>query len=87
MQFGAELVRHTNSEETLMRMLPIPSTELAIHQREHLRIIEDYTNLNLALMNGLMLDRKKAISLAYDWVVEHMLRYDSELPNHNWESP
>lgn len=84
---GSELIQHINTEEALMKTLPMPKENLAKHHEAHLTILEDYTNLNLLLMNGLSIDRKKSIAMVYDWVVEHMFRFDAELPNYNWESP
>lgn len=86
-RFGIELVLHTNTEEMLMKTLPMPKRSFDEHHEEHLEIIESYTNLNLALMNNLFVERQSAISMMHNWVVEHMLRYDAELTSYNWESP
>lgn len=81
-ELGYHLTRHFRHEETLMQALPMSEVAYASHVEAHNRIVEDYTTMNLELMNGSEVSRHDVAMKLLDWIVEHIMRYDTEIGEH-----
>lgn len=78
-QLGRELSGHYANEEALMTSLGMPENLLAPHVRAHKKIIEQYTELNIDLMNGKQFDTEQLIQMVHKWIVEHIMAYDMKI--------
>lgn len=78
-RLGHQLAQHFNHEEKIINSCGLPAHEVAAHTEAHGRIIEQYTELQLALMLGSPLDRMVVISMIESWILEHLIAFDLKL--------
>ena len=75
-QFGGTLADHFAHEEALMRSIAMPDAAYAAHVRAHEAIIEQYTVLNVELMQGHQAPRSSIRQLVRQWILDHIIHHD-----------
>lgn len=78
-QLGREITEHFSHEEALCKALGMPAAEAERHQQAHTRIVEQYVQLNLDLMRGIIPDHQQVAHLVGEWIVGHILQYDLDI--------
>jgi|JI6StandDraft_1071083.scaffolds.fasta_scaffold325777_2 hemerythrin-like metal-binding protein len=70
------VLQHFVSEEALMKRVDFPVDQLAAHQAEHLRILEELTHIHIDIMQG----RRHLVSDIVDqisnWISVHVVDFD-----------
>ena len=75
-QFGGALSDHFAHEEALMRAIAMPDAAYAAHVQAHESIVEQYTVLNLELMQGRQAPRSNVRQLVRQWILDHIIYHD-----------
>ena len=75
-QFGGALSDHFAHEEALMRSIAMPDAAYAAHVQAHEAIVEQYTVLNLELMQGRQAPRNNIRQLVRQWILDHIIHHD-----------
>lgn len=73
---GRALLAHFENEEVIMKLSAMPADELQEHMSEHLRIVEEYTNLQLAMIEGGNVPASEIIDKVEGWVMDHIANFD-----------
>ena len=76
---GQKMFNHFAHEETIISKLTIPEDQARLHCLAHMEIIQQYTQLNLDIMHGKVLERWRIINMMRDWIVIHCIRHDLKL--------
>lgn len=79
---GRELSAHFRFEETLLGRLDMPAYEVDAHVSAHTEILNQYTDLNLALMRRRAPSRIDALRMIRRWVVDHITMHDVRMRGH-----
>jgi hemerythrin len=75
-RLGIEIDAHFHSEERVFTSCGMPDDEVADHIHAHTEILEQYTELNLELMQGRRFARSEVLLMIRDWIIDHLLTYD-----------
>jgi hemerythrin len=78
-RLGRQINAHFDSEEAILRECAMPADIVLEHIRAHTDILDQYSRLNLELMNGRVFSRDEALGLIRSWIVEHVLHHDMKL--------
>lgn len=77
-----QLRQHFIAEEALMQRIAVPADEIAGHQAEHLRILEELAMLHFNIMQGRVSWVSETFRQLSDWVAGHVVEFD--LPLHDY---
>lgn len=75
-QLGRQIDAHFVSEESILMACGMPPEELAEHMSAHEEILEQYTRLNLDLMDGRVIGQQSILEMVRGWIVDHVHQYD-----------
>lgn len=78
-RLGRQINAHFDSEEAILRDCGMPPQTVLDHIRAHTEILDQYTRLNLELMNGKAVSRDEALLMVREWIVEHVLNHDMKI--------
>ena len=78
-QIGKQFKAHFITEEKLMRSLGMPEALVDSHIRAHHHILDQYTRLNLDLMQGKATDCSEVVRLAKSWITDHIAHHDLKI--------
>jgi hemerythrin len=75
-KIGKHVQTHFESEEAYLMSCGMPTDEVEAHFRAHDKILEEYADLNLDLMNAKALAPADILQTIKSWIVDHVLTYD-----------
>jgi hemerythrin-like metal-binding protein len=75
-ELGKSLILHFQTEEAVMRQLGVPADEIEQHAESHVRIIDQYTDLNLAAVQGNHHTAAEIYAKVCDWIHTHFSEED-----------
>lgn len=75
-RLNQQIHQHFLSEEALMKRVSMPADELAAHQAEHLRILEELTQIHLNIMQGKLLRVSDVVEQISHWISTHIVDFD-----------
>ncbi|MBI5108278.1 MAG: hemerythrin family protein [Rhodocyclales bacterium] len=78
-RLGRQINAHFDSEEAILRECAMPTEIVLEHIQAHTEILDQYSRLNLELMNGKALSRDEALGMIRRWIVDHVLHHDMKL--------
>ncbi len=78
-QLGAQFKRHFMHEEKLIKSLGMPEAEIASHIQAHNHIFEQYSRLNLDLMQSNRTDRSEVVNFLKSWITDHIVHHDLKI--------
>lgn len=78
-QLGIRLSRHFETEERYFGALGLPPRAAEAHRAAHADILQQYTELNFALMRRNAVGRADALRMVRQWVLEHIATHDAHL--------
>ncbi len=78
-RIGLDLARHIDHEESLFLGSDMPAANIDDHIRAHVRIMEEFSHLNMDLMQGKPIDNATVVLAARQWILNHVVRYDLKL--------
>ncbi|WP_319243689.1 hemerythrin family protein [uncultured Propionivibrio sp.] len=78
-RIGLDLARYIRNEESLFIDSDMPVDDIFKHIRAHARIMEEFTQLNMDLMQGNFIDGITVINQARQWILNHVISYDLKL--------
>ncbi len=78
-QIGQQLKAHCIAEENLMRSLGMPEAVVDSHVRAHHHIFDQYSRLNLNLMQGKATDCAEVVRLVKSWITDHIAHHDLKI--------
>ena len=78
-QLGGLLERHFIDEEVLIKSLGMPEADVAGHIQAHGHILEQYSRLNLDLLQGNRTDRSEAVRMVKAWITDHIVNHDLKI--------
>jgi len=78
-RIGMQISEHFDSEESILKDCGMPADAVERHVQAHTEILEQYAQMNCDLMDGKPLDRTEAIRLVKNWVLDHIIHFDSEI--------
>lgn len=81
-QLGSQIAAHFDREEQFLFSCVMPSSEVAEHVAAHNAILEQYTLLNVALMQGQSFTKSEVLHSIKGWLVGHLVRYDLNIRNY-----
>jgi hemerythrin len=81
-KLGGRIVAHFSNEEAFFKSSSMPEQEIARHIQAHTEIIEQYSLLNLALMQGKGFGRTEVLIMIKDWIIGHVVCFDLNIKNY-----
>ena len=78
-QLGELLKSHMRNEEELIKFLGMPETDIDGQIQAHKLILDQYSRLNLDLMQGKRTDRPKLVRMIKAWVIDHIVHHDLKI--------
>lgn len=75
-QLGGLIIKHFNSEETVIRSCGMPLEEIHVHVQAHDAILEQYTQLNDDLMGDKARTMSEIAATMKNWIIDHLLAHD-----------
>ena len=75
-QLGSQITAHFNNEESIFKSFGMPEEVVASHVQAHTEILEQYTQLNMDLMQDKVLSRSVVLRMIKDWIIGHVVRHD-----------
>lgn len=78
-QLGIRLSRHFETEERYFGVLGLPPRAAEAHRAAHADILQQYTELNFALMRRSAVGRAEALRMVREWVLDHIATHDARL--------
>lgn len=78
-RLGEQISAHFHSEEQIIRSCGMPDHEVDQHIRAHTEILEQYFEMNFALMKGNTPHRSEFLLMVRRWIVEHLVLHDLKL--------
>lgn len=81
-RLGTQIGTHFRNEETILKSLAMPEVEVFSHIQAHTGILNQYTQMNLDLMEGKVIARADALVMIKRWIVTHLLNYDILIRNY-----
>lgn len=78
-RIGLDLARHIRDEESLFIDSNMPVDDIFKHIQAHARIMEEFSQLNMDLMQGKFIDDITVIKQARQWILNHLISYDLKL--------
>ena len=78
-KLGKNLITHFDNEEKIFKSLNMPSDDVVSHVQAHLTVIEQYSQMNLDLVNGKEFSRSEMLSMIHHWVIDHVVNYDLKI--------
>lgn len=78
-RISEQLRQHFLSEEALMKRVSVPPEEIARHQAEHLRILEELAQLHFNIMQGRVNWVADVFGQISNWVAGHVEAFDAPL--------
>lgn len=78
-RIGLDLARHFDHEESLFIHSDLPDADVADHVSAHIRIVEQFSHLNIELMRGKQLMNDEVVLMAQRWILNHLISYDLKL--------
>jgi hemerythrin len=78
-QLGQQINAHFNSEENAFRSAGLPAIEMASHIQAHTDILDQYSRLNLDLIQGKTFSRGEVILMIKSWILDHIEHHDLKL--------
>lgn len=76
------ILQHFISEEALMKRVGFPDDQLAAHQAEHLRILEELTHIHIDIMQGRRHLVSDIIDKVSNWISTHVVDFDLGLQSY-----
>ena len=78
-QLGRQIIIHFTNEEIFFESLGMPENEVLNHVKAHILILDQYSRLNLDLMQGKTLSRTDVLLMIKDWIVGHAISFDLDI--------
>ncbi len=78
-RLGEQISAHFESEEGVLRSIGMPADEILEHVLAHDKILEEYTQLNIDLMQGEVLVRSDVLAAVRSWIIGHILTHDIKI--------
>lgn len=78
-ELSAILGKHFDTEEHMMRRLPIPKEVFARHCEEHTRVLGDLVDLNLAVAAGRHQPIEQYAERMENWFIEEVVLHDLDI--------
>lgn len=78
-QLEGQINAHFTNEEEFFKSLGMPENEISNHVKAHTIILEQYSRLNLDLMQGKAFSRTKVLLMIKDWIIGHVVCFDLNL--------
>ena len=78
-QLGLRLGQHFQTEERYFQSMGLTARAAEAHRSAHAEILQQYTDLNLALMHRSGIGRAEVLRMVRHWVVEHIVTHDARL--------
>jgi len=78
-RIGQDLALHIDHEESLFFGSGMPETDITDHIQAHVRIMEEFSRLNMDLMQGKRLENATFALTARQWILNHLVDYDLKL--------
>lgn len=78
-RIGLDLARHLRDEESLFIDSDMPVEDVFKHIKAHVQIMEEFSQLNMELMQGKFIDDITVINQARQWILNHLISYDLKL--------
>ena len=81
-RLGRDLFAHFESEERLLERYRLQSHQLDAHLAAHASIVDQYTDLNLKLMDKRLPHRTEVLGMIRRWIVDHITLHDLQVQAH-----
>jgi hemerythrin-like metal-binding protein len=81
-RMGQQIARHFENEERFIRACGMPAAEADAHFTEHSRILQKYTQLQMDMLSGKVLDGPATTALIDRWLREHVIAFDVKIRQH-----
>ena len=78
-QIGGQIQTHFINEEKLLKSIGMDEIDAISHVQAHGHILDQYTRLNLDLMQGNMSNRSTSLRMIKGWVIDHIVHHDLEI--------
>jgi len=78
-RIGLDLARHIKYEESLFIDSDMPVENVFKHIKAHVHIMEEFSQLNMELMQGKPIDDITVVRQARQWLLNHVISYDLKL--------
>ena len=75
-RLGGQINKHFDNEERFFSALGMPEALVSSHIQAHTDILVQYTQLNIDIMEKRTPDRTVVLTLAKNWIIEHIVRHD-----------
>ena len=75
-QLGSQINTHFYNEERIFKSFSMPEDVVLSHVRAHTEILEQYTQLNIDLMQDKVLSRSVILRMIKDWIIGHVVSHD-----------
>ena len=76
---GGQIKTHFVNEESVFKSIGMPETDVTSHVQAHGHILEQYTQLNLDLMQDKAFDQSEAIRMIKGWIIGHVVHHDLKI--------
>lgn len=86
-KLGQQISTHFRNEEALLTSFGMPKDLLAIHCQAHTSFLDQYTRLNLNLMQGIPLNRFDILLRIKGWVIDHVIHHNFALKSYAPDNP
>lgn len=78
-RIGLDLAHHMRHEESLFVDSDMPVEDVFKHIKAHVHIMEEFSHINMELMQGKFIDDIAVINQARQWILNHLINYDLKL--------
>lgn len=75
-RLGQKISTHFDNEEKIFMSSEMSVDAMLAHVQAHSTILEQYTQLNLDLMDGKTFARVELLSMIKHWVIDHIVSHD-----------
>lgn len=76
---GRLIREHFNSEEKILEQLGAPAAEVEAHKDDHTRLINEYVDLLMNMINGRPVPPTQLGAFLRSWLTEHITNYDLKI--------
>ena len=81
-QIGGQIQAHFINEEKLLNSISTHEIDVVSHVQAHSHILDQYTRLNLDLMQDNLSDRSTSLRMIKEWIIDHIVHHDLKMKNH-----
>lgn len=76
---GRLIREHFNSEEKILAQLGAPASEIEAHKSDHTRLINEYVDLLMHVINSRPVPTSQLAGLLRSWLSDHIVNYDLKI--------